>query len=491
MREPDADRLVGLALEEHISPRLLEAVAEHLAREAGAAGAAVRRGGREVARWGDAGRSPRRLDLGGAGWEAYLAGGETPAAGTLRLVRLLLRVWELREELRGSRLGERLRLWELEALRGLASGIAGVLDPAALGDEVVARLASLLGVRRAQLVVGEGPAAARTVARFGDEVVAGAELARAWEEGLVGPDRIALPVRAPGGTVGVIAVADKEGRTGTVPFAQDDRRLVELFSVLVAVAVVNARLYRESLERERLRAELEVAAEIQEQLYPQRVAAVEGYAVGLEYRPSREVSGDCFEVLRRGSGLLAMVADVSGKGVGAGLLAGALHAGVHLLVELEEPPEALLGRLNRYLVGVTQPNRFATVVLAELEPDGTAAVANAGHCPPLLVRAAGRVERIASTGVPVGVLPGARWSAWRGRLDPGDLLLLYTDGVTEASRDGEEFGLERLEAVARRAAAGGPTAVAAAVLEAVRDHAGEVAREDDTTVLAVQRTPGG
>ncbi|RMF85427.1 MAG: hypothetical protein D6739_04525, partial [Nitrospirae bacterium] len=110
MPDGSARQLVRLALEEHISPRLLEAAAEAVGRAAGAAGAELSRRGRVVARWGETAGADRPVDLGRSGWRLRLAGAGAPDPGTLDLVRLVLRVWELKEALRGSRLGERLRL---------------------------------------------------------------------------------------------------------------------------------------------------------------------------------------------------------------------------------------------------------------------------------------------------------------------------------------------------------------------------------------------
>jgi sigma-B regulation protein RsbU (phosphoserine phosphatase) len=282
--------------------------------------------------------------------------------------------------------------------------------------------------------------------------------------------------------------AHKEARAGTEPFAGNDVRLMELFAIQVTMALEFARLTRESLERERLRRELEVAAEIQSHLYPQEFPSFPGFRLAASSSPSRQVAGDTYDVLVEDRRLIATVTDVSGKGVGAGMIASGIHAAVRLLSETETTLDALAARINDYLVVATEDNRFATFAMIRLTADGSLTAVNAGHCPVLIRRADGEIEQITSSGLPLGILPTARYREVTSRLDAGDLVLIYTDGLTEAENpDDEEFGVDRLEAAVARLTE--PTAEAACgeLLKAVKEFTCDRPLTDDATLVVVER----
>jgi sigma-B regulation protein RsbU (phosphoserine phosphatase) len=303
---------------------------------------------------------------------------------------------------------------------------------------------------------------------------------------------VALRLQTDGGTLGVLVAADKEARAGTEPFAANDVRLLELFAVQVTVALEYLRLTQESLERERLRQELEVAAAIQSHLYPQRFPDFPGFRLAVRSSPSRHVAGDTYDVLVRDGFLIATVTDVSGKGVGAGMIASGVHAGVRLLADEELPLGELAARINSYLVGATADNRFATFVMFRVDRDGGLTAVNAGHCPVLIRRVDGTIEEITSGGLPLGILDTASYPATTSRIQPGDLLVAYTDGLTEAeSPDGEELGVERVAAAV--AALDSHTAEAACetLLDTVNRHACGQPLHDDATLLVVERLGPG
>ncbi len=489
--------LARLALDEHLSPRLPQKVLELLARHAGCESGLLERGGTPMARLGDALHRPDEvpesaweLELlpGPRPWKARLCGGHAPDEDSLLSVKLALRAWELREELRTSRLGERLRLWELEAIRTLAGGIAGILDPEALGHQLITHLLMLMDVRRAELLIGGSPETRKQVVAFGDPPSKGLDLETAWSEGWTGDRVLARPVVSASGVLGLVVVADKEARTGEQPFSADDERLLELFTVQAAVALENARLYHDSLEKERLNRELAVAAEIQSYLQPREFPQIAGFAVTARRRPARFVAGDCFGVGPAVGGLEVLVADVSGKGVGAGLLAASLQAGGRLLGDLNEPLEDTAGRLNAYLYEATEDHRFATAVVVRCLEDGRCILVNAGHPPALVVRADGRQERIAATGIPLGILSQVDYGSELIRLAPGDRILLYTDGVTEAeSPEGEELGVETLAELVAEVHTEGGAALCDAVLAGVERFTGGQAPGDDVTVVVIER----
>ncbi len=487
-------RLGELALDRHLSSRLPEAVLEFLAGEANAAKGVLLRGATVVARRGEAGddeASWAEFELlpGPRPWRVRLPGAAGPGEAAVAAARLALRSWELREELRASRLGERLRLWELDALRTLASAIVGILDVETLGEELTTSLVMLMGVRRAELLIGEGPEEARRVALFGDPPSEGVDLATVWERGVTGERLLARPLTTANETLGLVLVADKEARTGSQPFSSEDGRLLELFAVQAAIALENARLYRASIEKERLDRELEVAAEVQAYLQPPGFPEMAGYRVVTFRRPARFVAGDCFTVGPRPGGIEALLADVSGKGVGAGLLAASLQSGARLLADLEEPLRVTASRLDQTLYETTKSHQFATGILVRCEAGGTATIVNAGHPPALLLRANGGLERLESTGLPLGLLPGSRYDEITLRLEPGDRIVLYTDGLTEAEDpSGEELGVDRLARIVADAADSRSELLCGAIVEEVERFARGVPFADDVTLMLIERS---
>lgn len=222
---------------------------------------------------------------------------------------------------------------------------------------------------------------------------------------------------------------------------------------------------------------------------PQGMTDLDVHAVS---RPARTFTGDFWFTHRAGDRLWFALGDVAGKGLSAALVMAMIQE------ELEErvmscaragcDPATTMLRLHARLRPLLPPNRFATAVIGWLCDDGALTLVNAGHCPPLIVRAGGRIERIPSTGPVVGIIPASRWKSMSLVLAPGDTLLLYSDGVTESqSPDGMEFGTEGIERalpipVQTRSA----RAMADIILSAVDKHTGGE-RVDDLTMLVVKR----
>ncbi len=496
----DLLRIAEQAMGGPSSPQAPEEVVRAVLEATGSGVGVLRRGERVAARWPRS--AGRGVEEATEGWtQVEIADGDD--SWTLRLLRperldetvlgaarLALRAHILREELKRTRFDERFRLWELEAVRSIATSIGGILDRGRLAEELIAHLVALLGVRSAQLYLGADSTAAECVASFGTPALDDRDLPKAWLEEILSDELIAVPLESEGGTLGVLVAAHKEARAGTEPFAANDIRLVELFAIQVTVALEYVRLTSESLERERLRRELEVAAVIQSHLYPQRFPRLAGWRISGRSSSSRQVAGDTYDALVRNDQLLVAVTDVSGKGVGAGMLASGIHSGIRLLADESLTLPELAGRLNRYLVGATADNRFATMALIRLAPDGGLTAVNAGHCPILIRRRDGHIEQIDSGGLPLGILPAAQYSESSRQIECGDLVALYTDGLTEAENPAEdEFGVERTAQVLAELAT--PTADGAceALLNAVNRFAGGRPLNDDATLLVIERLP--
>jgi sigma-B regulation protein RsbU (phosphoserine phosphatase) len=172
------------------------------------------------------------------------------------------------------------------------------------------------------------------------------------------------------------------------------------------------------------------------------------------------------------------------------MIAAGIHASVRLLSETEASLAGVASRINRYLVGATEDNRFVTFAMVRLEADGGFVAVNAGHCPVLVRRRDGSVEQISSCGLPLGILTTAGYPESTGRLEPGDLMVLFTDGLTEAESPAEEeFGIQRVESVIAGLCSISAESACRDLLRAVDEHAGGRPLQDDATLLVVERLP--
>jgi sigma-B regulation protein RsbU (phosphoserine phosphatase) len=205
------------------------------------------------------------------------------------------------------------------------------------------------------------------------------------------------------------------------------------------------------------------------------------------------VSGDFYEVqTREETGeIVIVIADVSGKGMSASLVAASLDALLMGPIEVGHPTDAICARVSRRLNARTPPERYATAIIASLDPKtGVLSYTNAGHNAGLLVRADGSSERLESTGLPLGLFPVAEYEREEVTLGLGDLVVLYTDGITEAADEaGEEFGLDRLEKVVKEQARDPLVALAVAIETAVEVFAEERRFADDRTLVILRREP--
>jgi len=228
-------------------------------------------------------------------------------------------------------------------------------------------------------------------------------------------------------------------------------------------------------------------------LFPERLPDITGYQLFGEGSPSRGVSGDYFEVIERAGGeeCVLILADVAGKGMAASLLTSCLEALASSLMETSLGPDEILTGICRPFARRTPPNRFATVFLAVLEPaSGRLSYANAGHVPACLVRTSGEVEWLGSTGLPLGVLADCSYAKAESSLDPGDTLILYSDGYTEAENaDEQQFGHERLAEICVEHRTGPPSELAAALDHAVGEFALDAPVIDDRTIVVTRRNP--
>lgn len=256
--------------------------------------------------------------------------------------------------------------------------------------------------------------------------------------------------------------------------------------------LVNLLVLLEVADRLSLKNDLEVAREIQLAMLPQRTHAVEGLEAAGRTRPANTVGGDCYDILRLPDGrLLLMLGDVSGKGSPAALLMALAIAMLRTLAPENLPLVGLVERLNRLVYEQTPGSRFITMFVAAIDPaTWTLTYINAGQTPPLLRRRTGGIEALTTGGMALGMFDRATYAAAELTLDPGDLLVAYSDGVTEAEDPAgapfDESGLRRVIEAHHRDA---PDDLGAAIVAAVVAHAASGRLADDLTVLAARRLP--
>ncbi len=231
-------------------------------------------------------------------------------------------------------------------------------------------------------------------------------------------------------------------------FTKDDLNLLTVMANVAAIRIEHTRLAEvEQVERMHAK-ELEQAAEIQRKLLPTSAPEVPGVDLAGYNAPCRTVGGDYFDFLPYPDGRVALlVGDVAGKGMPAALLMSSLQARVQVLFDEPTDLAALVTRLNRIINSNCPANRFISFFIGVLDPKtGQLNYVNAGHNPPLLARCDGTVEKLDCTGLILGIMPSARYEQQTVTLQPGDIVVLFSDGVTEACRPDvdEEFGEERL-----------------------------------------------
>jgi sigma-B regulation protein RsbU (phosphoserine phosphatase) len=268
---------------------------------------------------------------------------------------------------------------------------------------------------------------------------------------------------------------------------------------LVRLAVFGAthrHAYERDLREAKQRAEMaerrarELARTVQQVLIPPRPPSIPGVDLAASYRPAgngEEVGGDFYDVFQVGSSWFAIIGDVRGKGAEAAVVTALLRHAVREAAAWDPDPDGILRTVNRVLLEDQDTDRFCTALLAKLTPasDGWAVeVAVAGHPLPVVVDTDGTIDTVGRPGFLLGVLPDIEVTSTPVSLDQGRTMLIYTDGVTEARRDGELFGEARLHDATSRHRAG-PEALVAGVLEDVLEFQGGTAY-DDIALIAIR-----
>lgn len=299
---------------------------------------------------------------------------------------------------------------------------------------------------------------------------------------------LVVPVHAGGRLVGAMNLeSDHPGA-----YTDDDAETLRLFSDAAAIAVEKAVLYRLFVQKERLEEQLRLALEAGGRTGAAAWPGIPGWDAAGYTRPRYEIGGDYYDHIPLADGRLGLVvADVSGKGSLAAMTLTTFRAILRTQVEGEPEPVRTASAANTLLRERMAPTEYVTAVYGVLDPAlGVLGYANCGHPSPLLVRADGRSSRLTTGGPPLGLLAGARYVAGEVTIEPGDLLVLFTDGVAEAEGPGgEEFGVDRIAEVvcASRHLPSGQ--VIEEVVRATAGFCGSADYADDFTLLALKRRP--
>ncbi|HEX9985683.1 MAG TPA: SpoIIE family protein phosphatase [Thermoanaerobaculia bacterium] len=272
--------------------------------------------------------------------------------------------------------------------------------------------------------------------------------------------------------------------------AHEDVRLIAQIASFAAVKFESTRNREEAVAKQRLDEELRTAYTIQSRLLPSVLPAIDGYVFAGTNKPVRTVSGDYYDVITRPNGkIYFVIADVSGKGITAALVMASMATAFEIFTRTDPPPDELVSQLNQTLVPKTGPTKFVTLVAGLLDPaTGVVEFTNAGHVPPLVI-CRDQVTTLDETDIIVGLFPSAKYHRQTVTLGPGDSLVLFTDGVTEAEDEDEaQLGLEPIAELMKTYHGTEAPRLLETIEEYVRKFMGTAPATDDVTMLALTRT---
>ena len=273
-------------------------------------------------------------------------------------------------------------------------------------------------------------------------------------------------------------------------FSEADLHLLQAFIQQATLALERAKLHQERIERRRLEGELDIARQIQQDLLPEGPLSAGEYEIVGRTIPSRQVGGDYHDYFPVSENDVAVVVgDVSGKGVPAAIIMASFRAGIRLSAETEYEIKELMSRVNNFLWESTDEEYFVTSFYGVInQKEHILTFVNAGHNPPLLVRANGSLQSLKTGGLLLGAFPGVAYEQGVVTMAPGDLCFLYTDGVTEIRNEkGEEFGEERLRRFLLREQGQAPEELIRKLLTELQEFAEHPEERDDITLLIIRR----
>jgi sigma-B regulation protein RsbU (phosphoserine phosphatase) len=278
-------------------------------------------------------------------------------------------------------------------------------------------------------------------------------------------------------------------------FQEEDLKVLTTIASVASIKIENDRLLDERLEKRRMEEELKVASEIQMRLQPFSPPKLDGWDMTGVSFPCREIGGDYYDFIhrKRDSHLIVAVGDVSGKGTGAALLMSSLHAAVRAQSQTRASISEVMAEINEYIFENSPSNKFLTLFYGELDPKtGTLSYSNGGHNAPIFVRRSGEVERLDKGGLPIGMMQSVVYQEASVAFEPGDVLVIYSDGITESINEKEEeFEEERLIEVVKDNLGRSASGIRDRIDEALSRFVGTTAPVDDMTLMIIKRTDAG
>ena len=411
-----------------------------------------------------------------------------------------------------SDLDQVLRVEELFLLQRVAQKINSILDLETLLDQIVGDVANTFGYNRLAVLLKDDQTNELVIAagwtgelclkgtrfKIGEGVGMSAHAAASGET-FYAPDvrkipfyvvgeedtcsEIDIPLKIHGELIGVFNIQ----HTTMNAFSPERIRLLEALAGHVATAIVNARMFqRERLQKERMAKELEEARAIQTDLFPLKAPETCGFEIVGLCQPCREVGGDWYDYIPLSDGRLGVVlADVSGKGMGAALLMSSTRSVLRMHAAQGLSPREVLSEVNRFLVDDFPANRFVTLIYAVVDPaKRKITFANAGHLPPVFIDSSGARFLEADAGLPLGIME-CQFSEHEIELTAGSRIFFYSDGITEAVNSSlEEYGLNRIaEHVTNH------SATVKSLLGDVDEFTSGYPKSDDATVVMIAAAP--
>jgi len=392
------------------------------------------------------------------------------------------------------------KVQELRALIDLSRGVSASLEPDDIAQMLTLTLAGRWIISKHGFVAWKAghPEILRQKGLDLAFLVADKERWSQLSEPTLAPPDVALPagslllpLRSAGETFGMVVCGP---RLNKQPYTEAD---IEFGGGLVAQAAVsldNAWHFRDTLVRQQMEKEVALAASIQRNLFPAVLPQLIGCDIAARNRQAKQVGGDYYDVLPiQGTALnlphLLCVVDISGKGMFAALLMSNIQATLRALLSKRQPLSAVAEQANNLLHATTPANRYATAILVQFDPaTGRCQWVNCGHNDGVVLRKSGEVETLACSGIALGMFPHMTYEEQTFDLHEGDLLAIYSDGVTEANNSAEqEFSLERFIAVLKAQRERPSTEIVDTVIQEIDAFVGDAPQFDDITLMVMKR----
>lgn len=295
-----------------------------------------------------------------------------------------------------------------------------------------------------------------------------------------------IPLRLKDETRGILMLGSK---ISGIEFSREDLEFLTTLGNQAITSLENARLFEETLEKQRMENELKIARTMQQKLLPSVIPQPNHYEIVAVNIPSLEVGGDYYDIITLDEGVYGItIADVSGKGAGAALLMSNLQAGLHALIAGELGIEEIISNLNNLIYQNTDLDKFITFFYSVLDTNtNSLTFCNAGHNPPYKLSKNGLITELVVGGIILGMIKDTPFNTKTVKLQPGDKIIMFTDGVTESMNEmDEEFEEKRLKKILEENAEENAQKTMEAIISAIKSFSGDVHQSDDVTLVVIK-----